>query len=265
MKPFVFGAIAIALLLSPGPRDTWAAGVDGTLLNQSALTEPPGTWSNPNKNDKEYVNHEDSVIKVDVALKNKKGQTRNARGTAWYIGKNRFITNAHVVIQNPMIVSTDLSYQIDGKTIKLNLILRDEENDIAVLQSEEPVNMTPLKIITDIPKIGTEVETMGYGLGGDLVHFWGRIGSKETPLEQEDDDDTVKKAGHGHSIIKIGSPAIAGMSGGPVLNDRGEVVGVTEIAWPASSEMPVGAMNFFIPSHIVLDVIKKSEEVLRNL
>jgi S1-C subfamily serine protease len=205
-----------------------------------------------------YVNHDDSVVKIEMHMKDRRGNEHKGSGTGWYIGQDRFITNAHVVIKDDA-----MSYENkDGKVIKLKVLAKDDEKDVAVLHADEPVDLPVLKITTDVPQIGTEVESIGFAAGMDVLHFWARVASKEINLD--DEDETGKKLEH--PVIKVGSPAIGGMSGGPILNAKGEVVGMTEAAWPVSPASMMGGgpgtgpVNFFIPAHVVLDIIKKSQE-----
>lgn len=135
-------------------------------------------------------------------------------GTAWPIAHGYAITNHHVVdeVDNIRLVRTD------GTELHASVVLRDEVNDIAVLSVADPSQLPPALPLTRQPSsLGTSVFTIGYpriDVMGPAPKLTNGIVSSESGLRGNP------------ANYQISVPIQPGNSGGPLLNMRGEVVGV---------------------------------------
>ncbi len=135
-------------------------------------------------------------------------------GTGWPSAAGLVVTNNHVVSghENISLIRTN------GKRIAATVILRDESNDLALLQPKD-LKFLPgaLPLSESTTRTGASVLTMGYP-HPDIM------GSK--PKLTEGIVSATCGAGDDPRVLQISVPVQAGNSGGPLLNMRGEVVGV---------------------------------------
>ena len=133
-------------------------------------------------------------------------------GSGFAIGPNSVVTNAHV-IGDEYAITLDTYH---GDTFKASVHLIDEDFDIAILAVEN-AEFTPftvgdnasLKSGDDIYAIGAP-KSMGYTLTKGIVS------NKERTYK-------------GYSYIQIDAAINSGNSGGPLLTDSGQVVGVNTL------------------------------------
>jgi len=158
--------------------------------------------------------------------------------------KGHIITNAHVVKDANKVVVTFL----DGRSYNAEIIGVDEYTDIAVIKvNADLILLNPL-LIGDSSnlKVGEDIAAIGnpFGLSGSMtsgiVSQLGRL----------------LPSGSGYSIpdvIQTDAAINPGNSGGPLLNMRGEIIGInTAIQSTTGSNTGVG---FAIPSQTVAKIV----------
>jgi hypothetical protein len=158
-----------------------------------------------------YNDVEKSVYQVQVI--NQQTNKKTAIGSGFVTAApNILVTNYHVVstyVNDPE--SFELHYlSTDDKEGKLTLLTVDVVHDLAVLRAAEPLG-TPLKI-AGLPAKGARLFSLGnpLDLGFSIIE-----GTNNGVMKNSDDNN----------ILFSGS-LNPGMSGGPALNDTGEVIGV---------------------------------------
>lgn len=137
-------------------------------------------------------------------------------GTGWFCPGGYVVTCHHVVAGKSRI-------SIQSSTItkrKAKVVTKDEANDIAVLQVEDATNMPAgLPLCHDNAALGERVFTIGYPhidlMGQSPKLSEGVVGSISGMM---DDPRT----------LQVSVPVQAGNSGGPLLNKKGEVIGVVQ-------------------------------------
>lgn len=134
-------------------------------------------------------------------------------GTGFFISNDgHMITNYHV-IKN----ANSINVAIGEKEIEAKIITQDKINDIAIIKVEIP-NTESIPIIrSSDSSVGEEVFTLGYPLvdvqGKELKATFGRINA----MSGLQDDIRV---------MQVDVPIQPGNSGGPLINSKGEVVGI---------------------------------------
>lgn len=131
----------------------------------------------------------------------------NALGSGFSIGENCIITNAHVLEKTDSIQISSYS----GEKYEAYIVSMDTEADIAILGVND-VNFTPLKTSSDYT-VGDDVYAIGAPNSLAYTLTKGVISSKE------------RKTGS-QTYIQTDAAINSGNSGGPLLNDAGEVIGV---------------------------------------
>jgi tetratricopeptide (TPR) repeat protein len=156
-----------------------------------------------------------------------KGQTLS-RGSGFFVSKDRIITNRHVIEKS----SRAEIHLIDGKKFEVKGVLSvDGEGDLALLQVEVPQALAiPLPIEKLVPQEGESIVVIGnpYGLEGSVSNG---IVSAVRDI-----------SGYGR-IIQITAPISPGSSGSPVVNMRGQVIGVATLQAAEGQ-----SLNFAVPS-----------------
>ncbi|HEY1581761.1 MAG TPA: trypsin-like peptidase domain-containing protein, partial [Chthoniobacterales bacterium] len=160
----------------------------------------------------------------------------NSLGSGVIVTKEgHIITNNHVVDQVDEI-EVVLS---DGRTKKAQLIGADKELDLAVLKVDEP-NLKPLKLgDSDAVQAGDFVLAVGNPFGFDETVTDGIISSKGRPNRVDGFGD----------YLQTDAAINPGNSGGPLINLKGEVIGInTAIISRSGGSQGIG---FAIPSNTV--------------
>ena len=135
-------------------------------------------------------------------------------GTAWPISSHYVITNSHVISEGSKVTLVSSR----GEEIPASAVLRDEANDIIILEVKDPHVLPPaLPLAQSEARLGAGVFTIGF----PRVDFMGRapklsIGVISGESGLRDDPGSIQTT----------VPIQPGNSGGPLLNMKGEVVGV---------------------------------------
>ncbi len=165
---------------------------------------PPQIASKPKPNDagKKIVQSSD----IDSSL------ITIGSGSGFYINNKGYaLTNNHVIDICKQSIAV-----IDGKETLFRVIATDKTNDVAVLKTDYK-SRNFIKINEDGAKLGENVIAVGYPLAGrlsDSVKITRGIVSSLSGL-----DNNIGQ-------IQIDAALQPGNSGGPVLNENGELVGI---------------------------------------
>ncbi|MCS6874152.1 MAG: tetratricopeptide repeat protein [Pyrinomonadaceae bacterium] len=157
-----------------------------------------------------------------------------SRGSGFFIAYDKIVTNRHVIEKS---ASAQISL-LNGRKFEVKAILAvDAESDLALLQVEVPASMVfPLPIERNTPQEGESVVVIGnpFGLEGSVSN--GIVSAiREIP-------------GYG-KIIQITAAISPGSSGSPVVNMRGQVIGVATLQAVEGQNI-----NFAVPSERILQL-----------
>jgi serine protease DegQ len=168
--------------------------------------------------------------------------------------KGYVLTNNHVISQ-----ADKISVQMnDGREFDAKLIGGDDQSDIALLQIQNPSNLTQIVIAdSDKLRVGDFAVAVGnpFGLGqtatSGIVSALGRSGLNLEGLE---------------NFIQTDASINRGNSGGALLNLNGELIGInTAILAPGGGSIGIG---FAIPSNMAKTLAQQlieSGEIKRGL
>ncbi len=136
----------------------------------------------------------------------------NSEGSGFAIGSNTVVTNAHVIDEASNIKLSTYS----GETYKARVYLIDDSFDIAILSVDNSA-FTPLSIgDSDNVRVGDDIYAIGAPKSMDYTLTKGVISNK------------TRRIG-AYSYIQIDAAINSGNSGGPLLNDDGQVIGVNSL------------------------------------
>ena len=187
---------------------------------------------------------EESVVQVNVRTTDGRNNPGNMGSGFVYIEDGYIITNNHVVDDAGIVNITFL----DGESYTAKIIGTDPDLDLAVLKVEmESRYIQPIPIGDSSQlKVGEQITAIGnpFGLSGSMTS--GIISQMGRLLPQDS----------GYSIpdvIQTDAAINPGNSGGPLLNMKGEVVGINTAIQSATGEFT--GVGFAVPSNTVKKVI----------
>jgi S1-C subfamily serine protease len=157
------------------------------------------------------------------------------QGTGFILDKEGHILTNYHVIANAQKLEVTLS---NRKTVSAKVIGTDRHHDLAVIQIDAP-NLSPVTL-GDSSKIqvGQKVFAIGnpFGLSGTMTRgIVSSIRSVRGPS-----GDSIDEA------IQTDAAINPGNSGGPLLNSRGEVIGINSMIFTGGAEQSAG-IGFAIP------------------
>jgi len=191
-----------------------------------------------------FEKSEPGVVRVNVQ-RSETSDVVNGVGSGFVFDKKgHIITNAHVVKDAKKVVVTFL----DGRSYNAELIGIDEYTDMAVLKVNADLTLLRPLLIGDSSnlKVGETITAIGnpFGLSGSMtsgiVSQLGRL----------------LPSGAGYSIpdvIQTDAAINPGNSGGPLLNMRGEMIGINTAIQSTTGEFT--GVGFAIPSQTVAKII----------
>ena len=192
-----------------------------------------------------------SVVSVrqEVTQTNPLGQTSRgqAAGTGFVLSADGYIvTNNHVIAEGDSPVVTFA----DGTTEPATIVAGDPSRDLAVLKVDR-TDLVPLAVgDSDALRLGDQLIAVGYALdlNGEPSVTSGILSAKNRTITAENGAQLV-------NLLQTDTAINPGNSGGPLLNSRGEVVGInTAIAGGAEN------IGFAIAITPVMDVIDSLRE-----
>ena len=183
-------------------------------------------------------------------------QEGQSQGSGFVIDKaGHIVTNYHVV-QGATDVEVSFS---ENERIPAKVVGVDPSTDIAVLEVDEQARaLTPLQLgDSDAVTVGDAVVAIGNPLGLERTITAGIVSALQREITAPDGFAIDK-------VIQTDAPINPGNSGGPLLNARGEVIGVnSQIAPdPAGGSGNIG-IGFAVPINTVKEVVSQILETGR--
>ena len=170
----------------------------------------------------------------------------SALGSGFIVDKaGHIVTNYHVIRGGNKV---HVSFS-NRDTVVADLVGTDPSTDLAVLKVEtEASALTPLSLgDSDAVRVGDPVVAIGNPVGLDRTATAGIVSALQRFIRAPN-DFTIDH------VIQTDAPINTGNSGGPLLNAKGEVIGVnTQIETGNTGGGNVG-IGFAVPSNTVKDV-----------
>ena len=187
---------------------------------------------------------EPGVVRVNI----QKNQTENEVGGVGsgfvFDKKGHIITNAHVIDDATKTIVTFL----DGRSYNAEIIGIDESTDIGVIKVNADLKLLHPLSLGDSSnlKVGESITAIGnpFGLSGSMtsgiISQMGRLLPSDSGFSIPD-------------VIQTDAAINPGNSGGPLLNMRGEVVGINTAIQSTTGEFT--GVGFAIPSQTVVKIV----------
>ena len=171
-------------------------------------------------------------------------------GTGTVITKSGYVlTNWHVITYSKELYA--VIYGMDSyeeAVFGLEVIKFDQKKDLALLRIiNPPSNLSSIKVSRVIPKVGTEVHAIGHPNGEIWSYSQGYISQIRYDYEWEYDDSNIEYLA---DVYQTQTPFMEGSSGGPLLNNSGNLVGMNTFGSKLKSNL-----NFSITVEEIIEFL----------
>ena len=241
------GAVIVAvifavILLTPTTMKSEIIASDKPI--PSAIGETTPAYSKNISLIEIFEKSEPGVVRVNVQRTDQANGTSGVGSGFVFDKKGHIITNSHVVKDVKKVVVTFL----DGRSYNAEIIGFDEFTDIGVVKVNADLSLLQPLTIGDSSnlKVGEPIAAIGnpFGLSGSMtsgiVSQLGRL----------------LPSGAGYSIpdvIQTDAAINPGNSGGPLLNMRGEIVGINTAIQSTTGEFT--GVGFAVPSQTIAKIV----------
>jgi S1-C subfamily serine protease len=238
-------------------------GLDSSTTVVTQTSAAPSTRLAPASGDAMTVNEiyeraASGVVRINATNKSTSsssstdpfgGQQGSALGSGFVIDKaGHIVTNYHVV-RDAGEVTVSFS---NRDSVRAEIVGTDPSTDLAVLRVETSASgLTPLPLgNSDVVQVGDSVVAIGNPFGLDRTATSGIVSALQRLI-------TAPNRFTIDHVIQTDAPINPGNSGGPLLNARGQVIGVNtqiETGSGTSASGNVG-IGFAVPSNTVKDAV----------
>lgn len=181
-------------------------------------------------------------------------EAKYSMGTGWPVAEGLVVTNHHVISGHDEIILI----RTDGQRISATVMQVDQQHDLALLQVNDVDALPPaLKIADQGASLGTNVFTIGYPhpdiMGSDPKLTSGIVNS-------------LSGFRNDKRTYQVSVALQSGNSGGPLINMRGEVVGVVTSKLSAmkvfrwTGDLPQN-VNYAMKSVYLLDLLEQTGDM----
>ncbi|MFN8052231.1 MAG: trypsin-like peptidase domain-containing protein [Acidimicrobiales bacterium] len=201
-----------------------------------------------------------SVVAIETQITEQRGpfvaQGKGAGTGIILSADGEVLTNAHVIEG-----ATDITVTVNGSTTALpaKLVAADTANDLALLRITGAHDLTPATLGSSAEAIvGDDVVAVGNALAleGGMSVTRGIVSALHRSIEAGSETSSESLTG----LIQTDAAISSGNSGGPLVNSRGEVIGINTAVAGSSGSTTAQNIGFAIP----IDTAKEIVARLRN-
>lgn len=202
-------------------------------------------------NENDYTIASKKAAVVIIFEKDKTDPNAGGVGTGFFVKENYIITNFHVAGEKNY--NLEIAMENGNKTYEAELVYGDKDTDVAVIKlknweefKKDNPQLTYLNLSTKNPQATDTVWAIGhpwglfYSISKGIVSIEGRKSPSPFPMWW----------------IQTDAKVYNGNSGGPLLNEDGDVIGMNSIMVAKEG----GSYGFAIPSPMITKVINDLEK-----
>jgi putative serine protease PepD len=238
------GAVAVGAVALLGGLEGDTTVVTETMTPETRAAPAPSGAMSVNEI---YERTAPGVVQINSTSSSGVALSGTALGSGFVVDKaGHIVTNYHV-IRGADEIRVGFS---NRDSLEAELVGTDQSTDLAVLRVDTSASaLTPLPLgDSDKVRVGDQVVAIGNPFGLDRTATAGIVSALQR-LIPAPNRFTIDH------VIQTDAPINHGNSGGPLINDRGQVIGVhTRIETGGLSTGNVG-IGFAVPSNTVKDVV----------
>lgn len=181
-----------------------------------------------------------------VAIQTRTALTTGSIGTGVIMTEDGYIITNYHVVKDAMTITV---YTFDGNTYGGRTVGYDEGRDIAVVKITPTGNEKfPVAKTADYDSVLTGDRVVAIGTPSSLECAWtltvGNVSYAKRTLKMSD--------GTQHQVIQFDAAVNPGNSGGPLINDKGEVIGIVQLKIDQND-----GIGFAIPVSTITDLFEQ--------
>ena len=206
------------------------------------------------------------------------GEQKAKQGLFWQmvqqiahdLGKDPRSLNANMIDQYSTLQSFKLFHHVfipDGSAFPFEIKQygaptgesNDQGKDVAIIKIE--VKNAPILKLADSDKVQLQDHVTVIGFPGAADTFNSGLLDTKSAFEATINDGKIsakKSASSGAPILQTNASATHGNSGGPVLNDANEVIGLLTFRGDTVNGQEVAGFSFVVPSNTVMEYVKSA-------
>jgi S1-C subfamily serine protease len=243
------GTVAVAGVAVVGDLD----GGTTTVVTETSASATPGLAPAPGPAmsvNEIYERAASGVVRVNRTSNSTTFDPQGSGlGSGFVIDKTGHIVTNYHVVEGASEVNVSFS---NRDTVRAEIVGTDPSTDLAVLRVETSANaLTPLPLgNSDKVRVGDQVVAIGNPFGLDRTVTSGIVSALQRFI-------TAPNQFTIDHVIQTDAPINPGNSGGPLINSRGQVIGVNtqiETGTGSSATGNIG-IGFAVPSNTVKDVV----------
>lgn len=211
------------------------ASIVGTMLWTNSISSAQEAEFKALRRNVDQIKQNQKILEKDLAETKKKGKSvqGNYTGTCFMISKDGFLITSYHVVKDAD--SVNIENEKFG-TVRASVVYSDPTNDISVLKIDTALKFIPFIIEKEEAGLAEDVYTLGYPRE-DVVFGEGAISA-------------LSGYNQNPNSYQVSVPVNPGNSGGPLLNNRGNLVGMVS----GRQTETLGAA-FAIKSTVLLSVV----------
>lgn len=144
--------------------------------------------------------HPSSVVKVILT---------NGHGSGVSIGGGYVLTAGHVAVDGVVSLKNSLGVEQPAEVLWYN-----KDYDVSVIMASKPEILGNSPLSCRVPNVGEEVIATGSPLDTEFTSYWGHV------------NGSLVKSGPWNEVVSLDMTIIPGISGGPLFDKSGNVVGI---------------------------------------
>lgn len=227
----LLATLATALLAAAPLAGAQTAPAAPTPAPRTTPAAPSSQTRAPRVGDEVFQKTRPAAFRIETL--DEKGEV-DGIGSGYFINKDGLaLTAYHVVFRARSLRARTLA----GESLPIRVVGYDDNSDLAVVQVEVKGDVPFLPLAAQAPKVGDPALAIGNGGGRFLRGEYGTLERLDVASERGDFPS---------GTLEVTAPLVPGDSGGPLINARGEAIGVVsyiQLGGPGEDSTTAPAMR----------------------